>query len=177
MNNRQTIWPAGKFRLLPAMILLFISAQNIQALDLFVAPYTAGENTIFFNTSIMTFSVINEEEGVEFNWNITIPRFKTSFDYVPPVSLPFFLGLYFDISKDSKYGVRGGYHINIDVDEIDLYLIYCFGLDFLQKEDEEIYLYDFRAGFRYMFGSLLGVYLESGLQMKELVVGLTLKLN
>lgn len=167
----------NKYKLLSAVILLLAAVREIQPLDLFIAPYTAGENSIFFNTSVTAFSVINENKKVEFDWSITIPQFKMSLDYVLPVYLPFYLGVYLDISEENKYGLRGGYHINLDADKTDLYLIYCFGFDFLQKEDEDVYLYDFRAGFRYMFGSLLGVYMESGFQMRELVLGLALKLN
>jgi hypothetical protein len=63
--------------------------------------------------------------------------------------------------------------------------MYCFDFGFtrwrrLRAEGApapEVRYYDFRAGLRYVFGKLFGLYIESDYKLDALILGLTIKLN
>jgi hypothetical protein len=64
---------------------------------------------------------------------MTIPKIKFSFDYVFPWLLPFFAGLYMEAPQPNltSFGTRIGYHFDMGIDNLDIYLMYCFDFGFL----------------------------------------------
>lgn len=163
------------------LAVLLTAAQTASAFDLLSHPEVAEENAIFFNTSIISYQVPPNE------WNITVPKFKFSLDYVFPWLLPFFAGLYME-SPDpnlTSFGVRGGYHFDMEIDNLDIYIMYCFDFGWTRGRQlraygvtvPEIRYFDFRAGLRYIFGKLFGLYIESDYKLDALILGLTIKLN
>ena len=161
--------------------LLLLAALDVSAFDLISHPEIAGENAVFFNTSVISYEPPPNE------WNVTVPKFKFSLDYVLPWFLPFFLGFYME-SPDhnlTSFGTRAGYHFDMEVDNLDIYVMYCFDFGFLRAAEleargapaPEIRYYDFRAGLRYIFGKIFGLYIESDYKLDALILGLTVKLN
>jgi hypothetical protein len=81
------------------------------------------------------------------------------------------------------FGVRLGYHINLDEPNLDVYALYVFDLGFLRNDtliehnDEpvEMLLYDFRAGIRYRFATFC-IFIETGFKMQSINFGISLKL-
>jgi hypothetical protein len=73
----------------------------------------------------------------------------------------------------------------MEVDNLDIYVMYCFDFGFLRAAElearsvlaPEIRYYDFRAGLRYIFGKIFGLYIESDYKLDALILGLTVKLN
>jgi hypothetical protein len=161
--------------------ILLVTAVNIYSFDLMSHPETAGENAVFFNTSLVSYEPPPNE------WNMTIPKFKFSFDYVFPWLLPFFAGFYMEAPQPNltSFGIRAGYHFDMEIDNLDIYLMYCFDFGWtrwrqLRAEGvpvPEIRYFDFRAGLRYVFGKLFGLYIETDYKLDALIMGLTLKLN
>jgi hypothetical protein len=160
---------------------LLATAMKIHPFDLMSHPEIAGENAVFFNTSLVSYEPPPNE------WNMTIPKIKFSFDYVFPWLLPFFAGLYMEAPQPNltSFGTRIGYHFDMEIDNLDIYLMYCFDFGFLRAAKlteygvpaPEVRYFDFRAGLRYIFGKLFGLYIESDYKLDALVLGLTIKLN
>jgi hypothetical protein len=143
-------------------------------------PDTAGNNAVFFNTSIAAFRTAGE-------WEVTVPKFKFSLDYVFPWLLPFFAGFYMEAPDPNltSFGTRIGYHLDMEIDNLDIYIMYCFDFGFTRwrrlraygAAAPEVRYFDFRAGLRYVFGKLFGLYIESDYKLDALILGLTIKLN
>jgi hypothetical protein len=171
----------GKTALILLVFIFLTPAWNIYSFDLISHPEAAEENAVFFNTSIVSY------EPPPNTWNITAPKFKFSLDYVFPWPLPFFIGFYMEAPDPNltSFGIRTGYHLNMEIDNLDMYFMYCFDFGFLRARRlkaygvsaPEIRYFDFRAGLRYIFGKLFGLYIESDYKLDALIMGVSIKLN
>jgi hypothetical protein len=164
-----------------SVIFLSLAATRARAFDLFSHPEIAAENSLFFNASIISYQIPPDV------WNVTVPKFKLSADYVTPWIAPVFFGLYMEapVPNLTSFGTRAGYHFNMDVDNLDIYFMWCFDFGFLRRktlesygvEVPEIRYFDFRGGMRYVFGKLFGLYIESDYKLNAILLGVTIKLN
>jgi hypothetical protein len=170
---------SNKYKIL-TIIFFLTTAFNVYSFDLISHPEIAEENSIFFNTSFVSYRPGGE-------WEINAPKFKISLDYALPCPLPFFLGAYMEAPDPNltSFGARAGYHLDMEADNLDIYIMYCFDFGFTRSRQlrsygasvPEIRYFDFRAGLRYIFGKLFGLYIESDYKLDALILGLTIKLN
>jgi hypothetical protein len=98
-------------------------------------------------------------------------------DYVLPIGLPFSFGASVKPLDPDFFGlgIRGGYHINCNVENLDLYAVYTVNVDLAGEFG--ILEYGLRAGARYRLLSFLCLDVETGFKMKSLSFGFSLKLN
>jgi hypothetical protein len=162
---------------IPVLLFFILVQSGLPALDFWQYPEAADKNAVFLD---LRSNVLSFSEG----FRLTLPEFSA--DYVLPVGLPFSIGAYFKTPDPNlkSFGLRLGYHINIDDPNTDIYLLYIFDFGFLRNdvlleyndEAQEIHWYDFRAGIRYEFG-LFCLALESDYKLQGLNISISLKLN
>jgi hypothetical protein len=161
-------------------LLLFVSVKTF-SVSLYTYPEIAEENSIFLNLRIVDVSL----DG-DFNFLVL----NSSLDYLLPVSLPFFTGFFVvppSVSEPNlkHFGLRAGYHVDLENERIDLYAFYSFDFGWLRNDDlvsigdtpVEIIYYDFRVGVRFFFNANMGLFVESGYKFKSVDFGLSVKLN
>jgi hypothetical protein len=153
-------------------VAVFLTALscNLYAVDFYSHPEVADKNSLFFNAGV-------------FRWDIPssydFPAFSFSLDYMLPVFLPITIGCYID-NPDSAldtFGPRIAYHLDIDNERIDIYLLYIFNLGFLLDDDVKRRYDDVRFGLRFMYSAMAGLFIESGYHFQSLDIGITIKLN
>jgi hypothetical protein len=115
---------------------------------------------------------------------------NTSADYMLPLFLPFSIGGFVVPPSESSpnlkhFGLRAGYHVDLENEKLDLYAFYSFDFGWLRNDDlvfigdtpvEAVY-YDFRIGVRFFFNANTGLFVESGYKFKSVDFGLSVKLN
>jgi hypothetical protein len=150
------------------------------ALDLWRYPEPADKNALFLDASL---AAVSFTDG--FSYGTATLEFR--FDYIIPLFLPFSLGAYFRAPNPNlkSFGARVGYHFDIQDRQTDLYFLYVFDLGFLRNdllleygdEEQEMRLYDFRAGARRLFGKYFCLSLETAFKLSGISIGVSLKLN
>jgi hypothetical protein len=160
----------------PALLGILLAAP-LAALDFWQWPEAADKNAIFLDARFA---------GISFTDGYQIFRPVFSLDYIIPVIAPFSLGAYFKTPDPNlkSFGLRLGYHINLEDPKTDLYGLYVFDFgftrnDLLARYDDEqqpVNWYDFRAGIRRRFRSLW-LCLETDFKLQGIYIGLSLKIN
>jgi hypothetical protein len=160
-----------------AAVLAILLAAPLAALDFWQWPEAADKNALFLDAR---FAGVSFTDGFQ----VFPPAF--SLDYILPVVAPFSLGAYFKTPEPNlkSFGVRLGYHINLDEPNTDLYGLYVFDFGFTrnallaQYDDEQqpVNWYDFRVGIRRRFRSLC-ICLETDFKLQGIHIGLALKIN
>jgi hypothetical protein len=148
---------------------------------------------------------------VPFWTQLEIPHVEASVEYALPIGLPISVGGYFGFvtgrNKDvfisykadlvemaMSFGLRGSYHFNFNVRNLDTYasialgwVIYTLNYDWKETppdyfrnnnsdDDNSTFFYDVRVGVRYFFTNNIGAFLEAGYSPVSLVnLGLALK--
>jgi hypothetical protein len=149
------------------------------AADIWQYPEAAGKNALFLDIRFASLSL----EG-----DFTALYPEASLDWLPPLFLPFSLGLYIRIPDPNlrSFGFRIGYHINLGGDgKTDLYALYVFECGWLRKTILERYgdsapplrWYDFRAGLRRRFGASLCLSLEADHAFRGITIGVSIQLH
>jgi hypothetical protein len=164
-------------RLLQAAVLLFLQAAAVSAINLWRYSETAEKNTWFLGGA----AAVSLTGGIE----ALLPEFHI--DYMLPVGLPFSLGAYFKTPAPNlkSFGLRAGYHIDLDNEYADLYAVYVFDFGFVRNttlirhgdEAQDIRWFDFRAGIRWRFGRFMCMYAETGWKLQSMYFGISVKLN
>jgi hypothetical protein len=158
-------------------VILFITAK-LFSLDLWRNPEAAETGSVFTD---VRFAVIHLTDG------FYIPPAEAGIDYLAPFPLPLSLGAFIKTPDPNlkEFGVRAAYHIDVRDKKTDLYFLYVFDFGFLRNdilaeygdEEQEIRYYDFRAGVRRLFGKYTALTVESGYKFREIIFGLSLKIN
>jgi len=162
--------------------LLFFSLPDLPALDvinLWRHPEIAGKNSLFVDVGVAPLML----DIMEFK----IFPLEIRVDYLPPLPLPFFLGVFLKTPYPNlkNFGVRMGYHIDLYSPSTDLYLVYCFDFGFIRNAlliryndtPVPVNFFDFRIGIRQFFGSWFGVAIETGFKFESFIIMLSLKIN
>jgi len=162
-----------------ALLCLIISADGY-GLSLYEHSDTAGKHALLFNIGIF-----NYEIGGEFS----IPYIQMKADYVLPV-FPVSLGAYMRVPDGDNpnlknFGLRAGYHPDIGVKRLDLYVFYNFDFGFLRNgalreygdDEQPVRWYDIRAGVRFIYGAFAGLYFETGYKVLSFDAGIVIKIN
>ena len=162
-----------KYMILAALIGF---SPRVFAFELF--PESADKNAFFLNIKAV---------GISFTEGFLLTEQEFGFDYVLPIFMPLSLGVYFRIPTPNlkSFGIRLGYHINIQSEKTDLYALYVFDFGFLRNDllrqyndaEQEIHYYDFRAGVRQVFGKYFCLMLETGFKLQGFSIGIAVKIN
>ncbi|GMO58563.1 MAG: hypothetical protein Ta2G_18620 [Termitinemataceae bacterium] len=154
--------------------IVFLSG-SLYAYELF--PEAAEKNSLFFNVKAI---------GISFTKGFLLKQQEAGIDYVLPIFIPLSLGAYFRVPDPNLkvFGLRLAYHVNVDVEDLDLYAFYVFDFGFLRNnllrkygdEEQEIHYYDFRFGVRYLAGKYFCLMLETDFKLKGLNIGVAVKI-
>jgi hypothetical protein len=150
----------------------------LPAVNLWQYPEMAEKNSLFLGGLAASLS---------FDEGFGTPPAELQLDYLLPFGLPFSAGVYFKVPDPNltSFGIRAAYHIDLESENIDLYVFYVFDLGFLRNDllleygdrAQEIRRYDFRAGVRRKFGRFVCLSVESGFKLRAVHFGIALKLN
>jgi hypothetical protein len=143
------------------------------AFDFWQYPEMADKHAIFLGGFPVRFSI--EERSVEY-----YPP-ELYLDYLLPVGLPFSAGVFVNSLGPNifSFGLRPAYHINLNDENSDLYVLYIVNLiltDYPEKE-ETLLEYGARIGFRRRFGDFFCFCIETGFKLQTIYVGFAIKLN
>lgn len=160
-----------------ALAVLILACPRGFALDLWRYPEMAAKHALFIGGFAADLS---------FTKGFSVPPPEWYVDYLLPFGLPFSLGAYL-VTPDPNltgFGLRAAYHVDLDNDATDLYVLYVFDFGFLRNDilrrygdrAQEIHFYDFRAGVRRRFGRFICLGIETGFKLQSLRFGLAVKL-
>jgi len=162
-------------RFLFVFLLLSLFLESSFALDFWQYPEAANENSIFINAFAASLEFSSPGiDGLDFSF--LSPEF--SLDYLLPIGLPFSFGLFIlPLGEDFfGFGIRPGYHINLDVDLLDLYAVYP--VSFVIHEKALSFHYGLGAGLRVRIKNFFFFNMEISPSLtKGLRLGVSLKLN
>jgi hypothetical protein len=98
-------------------------------------------------------------------------------DYLLPVGLPFSFGASTTIldPDTTRFGLRIGYHVNLDDEHTDVYALYT--LDYVSDAEGRFLEYGGRIGIRRLLGDYICVTLETGFRLLTVNFGISIKLN
>jgi len=158
---------------------LMVCAAVAPALDLWRHPEIAEKNSVFADAGLAPLVF----DGLEF----PVLPLELRVDYLPPLPLPFSVGLFFKTPHPNlkSFGTRAAYHIDLRNSKTDLYIAYVFDCGFIRNDilleynDEPVKIrhYDFRAGVRYFFGRFAGIAVESDFKAGGIILLLSAKIN
>ena len=155
------------------LIMVFVSNAAF-SIDIWQYPESAERSTIFVGAlaASLTFSFSDPRD---FRFNLFIPEFYI--DYVLPAGLPFSIGGSIRPLTPEIFalGLRPAYHINFDVPNLNVYVMYAvhFGI----TNDFVVIEYGACIGVRYLIYSIFCLTAETSPRMKSIRFGLVLKLN
>jgi len=162
------------------IFILFFSAAELSAfnLNLWRHPEIAEKNSVLCDVGFTL-------EFADFEFNF-LPLY-IKIDYMLPVLLPVSVGVFF-ITPDPNlkhFGLRVGYHFDINDPYTDIYLLYTFNFGFLRNDtlleynDTPVPLnfFDFRFGVRRFFGSFFGLGIETGFKLEFITISISIKIN
>jgi len=142
-----------------------VRPHNAPALDFWQYPEMAEKHSLFLSCFF-----------VEFNFDDYFLFYpELVLDYLLPVGLPFSIGVSVESFDPDLYsaGLRLGYHINFDDENLDVYLLYgcklIFPMDYVKLE------YGGRFGFRHRFGSYFCITFETGFLLENFFLGIAVK--
>jgi len=149
-------------------MLLLLFSCTASAFDFWQYPEMADRHAFFVGGLVGFFSLD------EF-FSIQSPYFYV--DYLLPVGLPFSVGLS-AVALDPdvlRFGTRIGYHVNLDDEFTDLYLVYT--LDYLSNPDGRFIEFGGRIGIRRLLGRYICLNIETGFKLLTVTFGISVKLK
>ena len=159
-------------------ICLVAAAATLPAFDLWQHPESAERNSLFVTAAGPEISI---SDGFEFQ---LVPQF--TFDYMLPFRFPLSLGTFFKTPSPNlkSFGARIAYHINLDQQKTNLYVLYVFDFGFIRNdllqrygdERQPLRFFDFRIGLRRRINHFLFIQIESDFQFQGIVLGISAKL-
>ena len=156
------------------VVFLLVSLAPARAFDVWQYPESADKDSIFAGLFAAYFAFsFQDPSSSEFSFDH--PHFFL--DYVLPVGLPFSLGLCFDSFRTDQWGIgfRPGYHVNFDVPNLDVYVMYSMNLEISTRR--MVLDHGPRVGLRYIFYDLFCLQVETGYRLERINFGLAFKLN
>ena len=161
-------------RFILAFFLLVVLSFSLPAFDIWQYPLAADKGSIFAGVFAAAFAFdFNDpsESGFSFDYP------EIYLDYILPVGLPFSIGASIDSFQTDQYGLglRPGYHINFDVPNLDIYIMYSLNFDIYRNK--MVLDHGIRLGLRYIFYDLICLNLETGYRFQSINFGLAVKLN
>ncbi|MDR2095369.1 MAG: hypothetical protein LBP76_07600 [Treponema sp.] len=133
-------------------VALVLAAQGLPALELWQYPEMAEEHAVFLGGFGITLAFT---EG----FSLSTP--EVSLDYLLPVGLPLSAGISTrPLDSVLNTALRIAYHINLNDEFTDLYLLYVFDFRFTRSEGKVQYA--LRAGLRRLLIQFICVSVESG---------------
>jgi hypothetical protein len=167
-----------RINILIASLLLY-AAASASAFNVWRHPEIAEKNSMFADVALAPL-VFNPE------FDFPILPIEVRLDYMPPLKLPFSVGLFFKTPNPNlnSFGTRLGYHLDLDNPWLDLYFLYVFDFGFirnniLRKYNDStvpVHFYDFRAGIRYFFSSNIAVAAETDFKVFGIILMLSIKI-
>ena len=158
------------------LFLIFIAfiCASATGIDFWRYPEAADKDAMFAGAYAASL-VFNIDNPRDFRYEFYFPEFYL--DYVLPVGLPFSFGTSLKPLTPDVFGVgaRAGYHINLNVPDLNLYVMYAvtFGI----TSDFSVIEFGPRIGARYRLFSFICLNVETGLAMKTIHFGIAIKLN
>jgi hypothetical protein len=166
------------------IIILFLSLPAaklpaLESINLWRHPEMAEQHSIFIDLGIPIMIA---------DWQFDVlPLLEMRLEYMLPMPLPISLGIFFHTPYPNfkSFGLRLGYHFDINDPLLDIYFVYSFNFGFLMKDilaeyndkPPPIHFYDFRIGVRRAFGGFFGISIETGHKLQSIVVLFTIILN
>ncbi|MDR1107116.1 MAG: hypothetical protein LBL44_12230 [Treponema sp.] len=161
------------------LVMALIFPASLPALDVWTHPEAAEKNSLFLDVH---FSSLAFESG----FAIGIDTLEFHLDYMPPIPLPFSLGVYLKAPNPNlkNFGARLGYHFDVADRKTDIYFFYAFDFGFLRNsllaehgdEEQPLRLYDFRAGVRRVFNRYFCMVLETDYKISGVLFGVAIKI-
>lgn len=158
-----------------------LCASGLSALNLWRHPEIADRNSVFADVAMAPFLFNGFELPIE------VLPLELRLDYLPPLPLPVSVGLFLKTPRPNlkSFGSRVAYHFDLDDPKTDLYFVHVFDCGFIRNDlltlynDEPVQTryYDFRAGVRYFFGTLLGLAVETDFKVGGIIVVLSAKIH
>ena len=127
----------------------------------------AERHSIFVSVFPASFSLLND------NYFKLDPEMQA--DYMMPFGFPLSVGLTLRTMDHTAIGLRLGYHINLNVSNIDAYVLYA--ADLVAREGVIKLEYGPGIGVRRRFGRFFCLHLETGHKFEKINLGLSMKLN
>jgi len=161
---------------LPLIFLLsffILQLRPASAIDFWQYPEAADKGSIFANAFAASLAFASPGiDGLEFSF--LIPEF--SLDYILPIGLPFSFGISVRAEDDFfALGLRPAYHINLDIDWLNFYVMYP--LSFILSDDAWTAQYSLGIGARARLKDFFFLSAEIRPSLKGLLFGASFKLN
>jgi len=147
-------------------------ALDAFAIDFWQYPEMADKHAIFIGGFPVQFRT--ETRSADYY----PPEFYV--DYLLPVGLPFSAGFFVNsLGPDLfSFGLRPAYHINLNDENTDFYILYVLNYIHVKNNPEKIqFEYGGRFGFRRRFGQFFCLCIETGFKLETIYVGIAIKLN
>jgi len=160
-------------RLLIISLSFFLSFKAF-AIDFWQYPEAADSGSVFAGVFAASLAFSSPSiEGMGFSFFLP----ELSLDCVLPIGLPFSLGVSFRAFEGGyfSFSLRPAYHINLDIEWLNFYIIYP--LSFSASEGELDFQYCPALGIRARIAGPLSFSAEIGPPPKGLALGASLKLN
>jgi hypothetical protein len=161
---------------------LLLSAANLSSLDLINVwrhSEIAEKNSVFCDIGLSP--VLFDD------LKLNILPVDIRIEYLPPIPLPFSLGLFFKTPNPNlkSFGARLAYHFDLFDSFTDLYIVYSYDFGYLRNDllieyndtPVDLLLYDFRIGVRRFFDSWFGISVETGFHFESVIFLLSIKIN
>jgi hypothetical protein len=170
--------PVMKWKNITVLVDMLFLMTNLPALDVWQYPEPAGPYSIFLDIKP---SELFFREG----FRISPP--EAAVDFLLPFGIPVSAGAFLKAPELNikSFGLRAGYHINLDDEKTDLYALYVIDLGFTLRDllarygdaPEPAHYFDVRIGVRRLIGKFIGLSLESTFKFRGISLGLSIKLQ
>jgi hypothetical protein len=152
------------------MLSFALLAGRLPALDFWRHPEMADKGSLFVGGFGVSFSL-------EYDSYFELRKPELYADYLLGVGIPFSVGVSVRAFEDGyfAFGLRPAYHINLGLENFDLYFLYSLDLVF---SGGYIYMeYGGRAGLRWRLGRFPCLHIETGHKFDSANIGVSIKLN
>jgi hypothetical protein len=159
--------------------LLLCAAATAPAFNIWNHPEIAEKNSLFADVALAPLVFYPQ-------FDFPVLPMELRLDYMPPISLPFSVGLFFKTPNPNfkSFGTRIAYHLDLDNPKIDLFFVYVFDFGFIRNNilvkyndtPVTVHYYDFRAGVRYFFQSRIALAVETDFKVFGIILMLSIKI-
>jgi hypothetical protein len=163
-------------KLLAPLFALFIASGSVHAIDFWQYPETAEKHSIFASVFFVSFSIEDfiKSPSLVDSFSSIYPGF--CLDYTLPL-LPLSVGVTCNAVNPeiTSFGLRPAYHINFNLEKLDVYFLYVVTVSF--AGESEYIEYSPGIGVRRLFGRYLFLCIETGYKFSAVFFGVAIKLN
>jgi hypothetical protein len=163
-----------KIKVMLFIFILAVTVMNMSAIDIWRHPEMAEKGSFFAGLFAASFE-FSFADWSDHAFKLFFP--EAFLDCMLPVGLPFSFGVSVKALEPNIFGlgIRPAYHINLNDENSDLYVMYVVTFDFMSGYG--IIEYGGRAGFRRRFGSFFCLSVETGFKLQSINFGIAIKLN